>query len=358
MDTMSGIGYQSYCPIDKFRQMMGTIVDVRSPKEFSKGHWPGSINLPLFTDEQREAVGKIYKNAGREQAILTGLKFTTDRISELKKSLEDLKDNQNEIQYKSITKNCIRIYCWRGGMRSASVAWLTHVLGLNPLILTGGYKTYRKWALQQFEKKWEIQLIGGKTGTGKTNLLHELDKKGFPTVDLEGLASHRGSSFGGLGHQEQPSTEHYENLIAESLEKCKMFPQQKIWLESESGNLGKCRIPVELLKQMSQAPVFELERPKAERVEELVRIYAVYPKDQLEAATLRISRRLGPQRTKEAINAIKSGKFSKACEAMLDYYDRCYKHELDKASSRKTIDIGGLSDDSAVIKLIRSNIVG
>ena len=231
------------------------------------------------------------------------------------------------------------------------------MLELNPLILKGGYKSYRRWVLEQFEEDWPLRVIGGRTGTGKTDLLLALSKKDISIIDLEGLANHRGSSFGSLGLPEQPSTEHYENLIAEKLEISRSNSSKGIWLEGESSNLGRCRIPQNLYKQMKTAPVIEIKRSTKERINQLVKIYAVNEQNDLEQATLRISRRLGPQRTTKALEAIRNQKWSDACSEMLDYYDRCYDHELKTVSKRKTIDITGLSPVIAAEKLLAQGLV-
>ncbi len=353
---MSGMGITSNSTIENFRNVNGPLLDIRSPKEFNQGHLPGAINLPLFSNEERAAVGTTYKKQGRNKAILLGLKFTGPKLLSLKKSLENHKVNY-EINTKLTNESSLRLYCWRGGMRSASIAWLADLLDLKPVVLKGGYKAYRQWVLKQFEKEWPLKLVAGRTGTGKTDLLLSLVKKGFSVIDLEGLANHRGSSFGALGLPTQPSTEHYENLLAEALEMCSANEPSGIWLEAESSNLGRCRIPQSLFSQMKKAPVVEISRSLNERVQQLVDVYGHQGKEALQEATLRISRRLGPQRTNQAISAISKGQWNLACMAMLDYYDRCYDYELERSPKRQTVDISGLSPDLAAEKLIALGLV-
>jgi len=202
--------------LEKFRSFNGPLIDVRSPGEYYKGHMPNSINIPLFDNDERSIIGTIYKKEGRKKAVIEGLKF-------FEKKMELLLDNlfMNIESYKTIPKNnneyFIRIYCARGGMRSQSIAWLLEKFKFNPIILKGGYKIYRRWVLDSFSKKLNIVVIGGKTGTGKTKLLSLLENYKFQTIDLEGFACHRGSTFGGLGMKEQPSNEQFENIIAEKL---------------------------------------------------------------------------------------------------------------------------------------------
>jgi thioredoxin-like negative regulator of GroEL len=147
-------------------------------------------------------------------------------------------------------------------------------------------------------------------------------------LDLEGLANHRGSSFGGLGLPAQPSNEHYENRIAAVLERHRGAGQ--IWVEAESAQVGRCRVPAGLWQRMQQAPLLEIRRPLEERLRQLVAVYGVQDPQDLAEATRRIGRRLGPQRTAAALEAIERADWSGACREMLDYYDRCYDHELQR----------------------------
>ncbi len=353
---MSGTGLQTHLPTREFRKFSGPVVDVRSPAEFKKGHWPGAVNVPLFNDLERASIGTTYKKIGRDEAVLEGIEYVTSKLLLLGKSLEN---TLQSFAKKSEEPNscCLRIYCWRGGMRSASVAWLAELNGLKSIVLREGYKSYRKWVLDQFNIKWPLQLLGGRTGTGKTDLLKEFTSSGRSVIDLEGLANHRGSSFGALGLPDQPTTEHYENLIAEDLEKFLKLGSNQIWIEAESSNLGKCRIPSGLFNQMKTAPLLEICRSKKERVQQLVEVYGVHSCEALTEATDRINRRLGPQRTTLALKAIKSHNWAEACEVILDYYDRCYDHELNKKPNRQTEDLTGLSTKQSLEKLLKAGLI-
>lgn len=337
--------------VDHFLEARGPLLDVRSPAEFAQGHIPGALNVPLFSDAERAEVGITYKQQGRQAAVSLGLKLVGPRLNNLGEQLLDAMAGREK-------GAVLRLHCWRGGMRSGSVAWLAGVLELPVLLLEGGYKRYRRWALEQFERGWPLRVLAGRTGTGKTDLLLALAAQGGAMVDLEALAHHRGSSFGGLGLPAQPSSEHYENRLALALWNQRQAPA--IWLEAESAQVGRCRIPGGLWRQMKTAPAVEIARPIEERLERLVAVYGHQGKDQLRQATERIARRLGPQRTTLALEAIELEDWAGACRQMLDYYDRCYDHEVGQRGGVAVprLELAGLSDSAAARALLamESNI--
>ena len=329
--------------VSAFLAAEGPIVDVRSPGEFEQGHIPTATNLPLFSDEERAQVGTAYKQQGRHIAVQLGLKLVGPKLPALAQALLELAQINKPL--------CL--HCWRGGMRSGSIAWLAGTLELPALVLKGGYKAYRRWVLEYFEQPWPLLVLGGRTGTGKTDLLLALRQMGAAVVDLEGLANHRGSSFGGLGLPPQPSTEQYENRLAASLSA--IAGKSPIWLEAESAQVGRCRIPAGLWRQMGEAQAVEIQRPMAERVEQLVAVYGSQGQDALRLATERIARRLGPQRTVTALEAIAAQDWAAACRQMLDYYDRCYDHELSRRNSPvlASFNLTGLDADAAAAAVLQ-----
>ena len=345
---MSGMGNSILASIDGFRTSAGPIVDVRTPSEFVQGHWPGAVNIPLFTDDQRHQVGLTYKQQGRLAAIELGLQLCGPALAELSAALT---------RTAAGSSGPLRLYCWRGGMRSNSMAWLAGLSDHPAMVLEGGYKSYRRWVLDRFNQTWPLHVLGGRTGTGKTDLLLELNRRGVGVVDLEGLANHRGSSFGNLGLPEQPTSEQYENMLAERLENLRDNGATEIWLEAESIQVGRCRIPKGLFDQMRTAPVLEIQRCERERVERLVGVYSCHGKAELSEATERIQKRLGPQRTRQALEAIASENWSVACQAMLDYYDSCYDRELERSPVRTTVNLQGFdTQQSARLLLEKGHI--
>ena len=160
------------------------LIDVRSPAEFAKGHIPGAFNIPLFENQERSVVGLLYKNKGRQEAIKKGLEIVGPKMTSMvEKAIAMAKDQE------------ILVHCWRGGMRSASVAWLFEASDLKVSILNGGYKNYRTHLRENMLEGRGVTVLGGMTGSGKTNLLRALADFGEPVIDLEGLANHRGSAL-------------------------------------------------------------------------------------------------------------------------------------------------------------------
>jgi len=210
-------------------------------------------------------------------------------------------------------------------MRSQSIAWLLEKFKFNPITLKGGYKIYRRWVLDSFSKKLNIVVIGGKTGTGKTRLLSLLEKYKYQTIDLEGFACHRGSTFGGLGMKEQPSNEQFENIIAEKLNSFKC--SNNIFVEAESANIGKCKIPHEFFIQMKHSRGIEILRSESNRLDELIDTYSVIKREELQESVLWIKKRLGLQRTQQLLKSSDNERWGLVCRTFTGYCDRCYELE-------------------------------
>ena len=339
--------------LKKFRSFNGPLIDVRSPIEYYKGHMPNSINIPLFDNEERAIVGKVYKNNGRELAVRQGLKFVERKIETILNSIFECIEKHKYTNHKNkLEESPIRIYCSRGGMRSLSIGWLLEKFKYNIILLTGGYKNYRRWIIESFSKKYNLIVIGGKTGTGKTKLIKLLENNEYQTVDLEGFASHRGSTFGALGMKEQPTNEHFENMIAEKLISFKK--DEPIFLEAESANIGKCKVPHELFNQMKSSKRIEIIRSESNRLDELISTYSIFKQNELEESILRIKKRLGPQRTKIAVNSIRERKWDVVCKTVLEYYDKCYEYEKIGKENIKNIDLTDLKYDKSILGLINN----
>lgn len=295
------------------------VFDVRSEGEYLHAHIPGAHSLPLFNNDERKIVGTAYKQESKQKAIKIGLKYFGVKMVKMVEAVEKITE---EIGTKTLL-----VHCWRGGMRSAGVAWLLDLYGFKVYTLVGGYKTYRNWVLNQFDVNYPIQIIGGYTGSGKTEVLHELNTRGEQTIDLEGLAHHKGSSFGALGQPPQPSQEMFENLLARELSiKVPLLAAGKqLWLEDESQRIGEVNIPTVFFKQMRTKKVLFLDIPFDERLQHILQGYGKFTKEHLVNAIIRIKKRLGGLETKTAINCLIEDDTIGCFAILLKYYDKGYE---------------------------------
>ena len=226
-------------------------------------------------------------------------------------------------------------------MRSNSVAWLLNTAGIKASTLSGGYKSYRRFLRKKFSESLNLVVLSGMTGSGKTAILSCLNKAGEQVIDLEALANHRGSAFGAIGQPPQPTTEAFENLL---LEKILQFnPHKRIWIEDESKSIGKVFVPDELYEQMDRARAVIIEMSRELRAARLVDEYARLDKDQLCSSLTKISKRMGGNNTKLAIESIQKENFTEAAGICLQYYDKTYKYGL-KKHIRRTVTTVRLSE--------------
>jgi tRNA 2-selenouridine synthase len=308
------------------------VVDVRSPQEFLNGHIPGAVNIPLFDDEQRIIVGTKYKKEGRIPAILEGLKLTGP---EMYKKLD--------LALKTAAEGKLLVHCWRGGMRSEAMAWLFSLGDLEAEILEGGYKSYRNYVLGKLSEKRKMIVLGGMTGSGKTHILRYLKESGQQVADLEGLANHKGSAFGSLGQPPQPTTEQFaNNLYYEWEQLTKDLP---VWVEDESRNIGTVFIPDSFYLNMQNTSTIILMMDVRTRLPRLMEEYSTYPADSLKTSIRKISKRLGGDNTRDALDAVDNGNIDRAIEIALSYYDKAYMFGLKKKSSNNIIYIETDTDD-------------
>jgi tRNA 2-selenouridine synthase len=306
--------------ITEFVSMMEQypILDVRSPSEYAQAHMINAHSLPLFTDEERKVVGTAYKQQGKQTAIKLGLNYfgvkMASMVTEVEAIIAASPDPNNKV---------VLVHCWRGGMRSAGVAWLLDLYGYTVYTLAGGYKAYRNWVLAQFIIEYQFKVIGGYTGSGKTETLHALQASNEPIIDLEGIAHHKGSTFGNLGQPVQPSQEQFENLLAQSLYKI-TASHAYVWIEDESRRIGLVNIHAQLFEQMRKSKLYFLDISFAERLQFILKGYGKFEKDKLMSAILRIKKRLGGLETKTAINFLIEDDVESSFKVLLTYYDKLY----------------------------------
>jgi len=287
------------------------VIDVRAPAEFARGHVPGAHNLPLFDDLERAEVGIMYHKKGREEAVRKGLEIIGPRMKEYVDKARAL-----------APEGRVQVYCWRGGMRSESIAWLLGTAGMEVKVLEHGYKGFRRHIHAAFKIERPVIIVGGLTGCGKTEFLNQISNFNFQVIDLEKLANHKGSVFGSLGQPEQPTNEQFENELGMAW--LALDPDKPVFIEDESINIGMVSIPKVLFDRMRLAPVIFIDMPLECRVERLFREYAHFKPEVLKEMIGKIMRRLGGDHAQSAIRDIEAGRLRDAIRTALTYYDKAY----------------------------------
>ena len=297
-------------------------IDVRCPREYKKGHYTDSINIPIFSDDEYQELGRIYRKEGNTVASQLGYKYALNSKSRILGSMRKL------------NKNNFIIYCARGGMRSKGFQAIVNQEGYKTSRIKRGYKEIREQVLNSFKEKRVIVIIAGSTGTGKTTIINIMNKCGHNIIDLEKLANHRGSAFGDLGIAKQASQQQFENDL--SYFWTQTDPNRDVFIESESRKIGKVSIPEGIWAQMIKALYLKIDMGIDRRVENLVKDYGEYPKIDLERRIHQISRKLGGQNVKAAINLLESNSLYDLCRFLLEnYYDKMYRVAYDRRNSKK-----------------------
>jgi tRNA 2-selenouridine synthase len=300
------------------------VVDVRSEGEFSEGHVPGAVNLPILNNEERKAVGTDYKQKGQLEAIKTGFRLVGPRIIDIVNDAERIAEKKD-----------LLVHCWRGGMRSGNFCHFVGMAKMRTHQLQGGYKAYRHEALQSFKLPMQLIVIGGSTGSGKSEILRSLKEKGEQIIDLEKLANHKGSVFGGLMMPPQPTTEQFQNELFEEIFKLDL--SKRIWIEDESIAVGKIFLPLDLWQKMSTAPLIEVQVSKEDRIKRLVNEYGAAPKDQFLASMEKIVKKLGGQHFNSAKEKLFQDDMYSTIDILLTYYDKAYGTGMSKKTNRITL---------------------
>jgi tRNA 2-selenouridine synthase len=293
------------------------MIDVRSPSEFADATIPGSRNIPLFDDEERAEVGTIYKQVGVQAAKDRGLELFSAKLPAFIKSFESIKESK-------------AVFCWRGGMRSRTTATCLSLMGIHAYRLTGGIRTYRKWVVEtlgQFDFKPQAFVILGHTGTGKTAILRQLQAEGYPVLDLEGMAGHRGSIFGQVGLKAN-NQKTFESLLVTDLLKLQQSPY--VLLEGESKRIGKVVLPEFLVSKKEAAAQIFIQLPVEERVRQIVEDYRPHEyKTELIHAFRQIKDRIHTPIAKEIGISLQEDRFEDAVRLLLEhYYDPRYEHAM------------------------------
>ena len=301
------------------------VLDVRAPCEYEKGHVPGAVNFPLFDDAERAEVGTLYKQEGHDVAVARGLELVDRKLPSLLDALPPAVSEGDEVL----------VYCKRGGMRSGGIASLLSQAPLDVQLLDGGYAAFRQWAL---EDVWAahanpLVVLGGRTGSGKTDVLHALREIGAQIIDLEGDAHHRGSAFGSIGLPPQPTQQMYENVLA--LQWAALSDGAPTFIEDEGAHVGSCGVPAGLWAHMRhpKTPVLRMEIPRAARIDRLVAEYGPHGVGALSGAVRALTKRLGAERTDEFLAhlAATPPNLAEVADGLLThYYDALYDGKASK----------------------------
>ncbi len=291
-------------------------VDVRSPGEFEEDHIIGAVNLPIFDNDERKEVGTLYKMAGRDTAVLKGTEIGGKRIGEIINRLSEVKGRD------------IVIYCARGGMRSGSVAALIDSLGIGVYRIREGYKAYRRYVCERMLSvniKPEIFILQGLTGAGKTEIIKVLKN----SIDIEGLAGHRSSVFGGIGLK-QRTQKFFETLLLHNIDE--LENERYVIIEGESIKVGNLHIPANIFAQMRGGHFIYIDTPLNRRVSIIRDEYNSFQEhERIVQIVNSLRRKLGSKKADMLIEHYNSGRIDEFIEILLlDYYDLLYKHSLEK----------------------------
>ena len=296
-------------------------VDVRTPLEYAEDHLPGAINVPLLSNEERVEIGILYKNDGPHAARRRGLELTAHRFPEMVRAIA-----------RAAQGRPLLVYCWRGGLRSKTVASILDLTGYQALQLEGGYKSFRNQVTAYFVPfvpPAPMVVLHGMTGTGKTTFLLRLKELGHSVVDLEGLACHRGSAFGQLGLEQTLSQKRFETLLWDALRKAPAGVP--LIVEGESERIGRVSLPGDFYQKMAAGVRVWCHAELATRVGRLIEEYGL-PEYQVEMAVAlqRIRKKLGGKRCDELAVNLERWELEPFMTGLVcDYYDKVYYKNRD-----------------------------
>lgn len=300
------------------------LIDVRSEGEFAEATIPGALNLPLLNNEERAKVGTTYTQTSKGLARELGLSMVSPKLPDLVKQVGEL-----------AKKGPLVLFCWRGGMRSKSLATVAELMGIPIYRLQGGYKAYRNQVVEFFQEKlpFQVVVLRGNTGVGKTELLQRLRTEGYPAIDLEKLANNRGSVFGAMGLGNPPSQKKFEGLLYEELASLREFPY--IIVECESKRIGRITLPACLHAAMQEGIQILHCDSLENRIQRLIKEYTSIPNaiQEIGVALDRLVKTLGHVKVKELRSLLENNCLEKFTERLLtEYYDKLYAYPNEPSS--------------------------
>lgn len=301
-------------------------IDVRSPLEYAHSTIENAINIPLFSDEERALIGKMYKQESTDKAKLKGVEIVSKKLPTIFKQVMDLKRD---------SKRPLVFFCARGGYRSSSIAMFLNSMGERVFLLAGGYKAYRSHVISELErltKEKNFIVLHGNTGIGKTRLLKALKESGLDILDFEQGANHRGSILGGVGLGEGSSLKAFESYIYHRLIESNA---PYIFVEAESRRIGRVFIPIPLHEKMQNGLHINLTADYDFRAEILIDDYTNHPtfEKDMEKAIRYLGKYVGEKKVAEYLEMVTKKQFKPlAVELMKNYYDPMYEHKANKIS--------------------------
>lgn len=298
------------------------LVDARSPDEFAEATIPGAVNVAVLDNAERTEVGTLYKQTGKRQARLRGVELVAPKIPSMIRQIARLQAE---------TFMPVVVFCWRGGMRSLALTQFLELAGIPARQLSGGHKGFRRHVLEYFDHgRWARMLVlRGLTGVGKTCCLHRLAERGYPVVDLEGLANHRGSAFGNLGLAPQPGQKMFESLLWDELRKTSC--DDYILAEGESRHIGRVALPPRVYDALQIETSIWLHAPLPFRVRNILADYPAVDrlKQEFVLPIRALKDKLGKETVNRYLELLENSRWAElVSELMVNYYDPLYRHTL------------------------------
>lgn len=324
--------------LSKLRQKKELVtIDVRSPSEFEDATIPGSLNIPLFDDDEREEVGTLYKQVSSQAAKERGLEIVSAKLPSFIKQFSQIPGKK-------------AVFCWRGGMRSKTTATVLSLMDIHVYRLEGGYRAFRQGvieALGELIVSPPAIVLHGNTGSGKTAILRILKERGYPVLDFEAMAGHRGSVFGNIGliaHNQKK----FDALLIDELISNEQSPY--LLFEAESKRIGKVVLPDSLIQKKDHGHQIWLELPLETRVQNIIDDYRPSEhEEQCFKSFLQIKSRIHTPIAAEIEQCLKEGKFNRAVELLLVYYyDQRYAHTSASYNSDNKTVVNAQSVEEAV----------
>lgn len=317
-------------------------IDVRSPSEFEDATIPGSLNIPLFDDEERAEVGTLYTQVNVQAAKDRGLEIVSAKLPAFIKRFSQIPGNKV-------------VFCWRGGMRSKTTATVLSLMGIHVYRLEGGFRAHRLGvikALDELAITPRAIVLHGNTGSGKTTILHKLKEKGYPVLDLEAMAGHRGSVFGSIGLKAH-NQKKFDALLIDELESIQHSPY--MLFEAESKRIGKIVLPDPLIQKKDEGHQIWVEIPIEVRVQHILNDYHPWEhNEECMNSFLQIKSRIHTPIAAEIEQSLKSEKFDRAIELLLIYYyDQRYAHSsTSNLENRSVIRVNSVDEAVKEIELV------